>query len=349
MQTANRNGLTLLDVIVTIVILTVLVALLLPAVNRGPTPAIESRWKCKANLKVIGIAFHYYHDTHSQFPPGWIVSETAGHSSGFSWSFQTLPYMDQVRLYDQFDPRLPLTDVVSGNAGLVRTVIPTYRCPSDRGPDQAASQWGAVMGTTNYVGNFGVGIPSSFSKDSEAGRSISDAQKIQGILGPDSSVQMPDITDGTSNTILAGERRLPVSGKDWPTGRVQGSFNSYWAGIPNPQEVSPLSVVATATGMHPELDGDDDVLNRTGNLNGLLQPSGIQSLPYFGINRGTGGDFLHADQSGDQVSAGFSSVHKGGCNILLCDGAVRFVSDQIDPIVFANLMRRADGQAPGDF
>lgn len=347
MRSTRRHGLTLMDVIVTIVILTILVALLLPQVQR--MRSLENGPRCNSNLKQIAIGLHSYHDFHRRLPPGWTVSETTEQSSGFGWGFQILPYVDQVKLHDQFNAEWPLADLASGNAGLARTKLPMYRCPQDQGPDQAASPWIALMGTTNYVGNFGVGIPTSFSSAPDNGRTISDARRIQGIFGANSSVRLREITDGTSNTILAGERRLPVSGNDWPVDSVLGAYNSSWAGVPNLDHVSPLAVVATATGMSPELAGDNQGLNRTGDLNGLLQQDGVQSLPYFGINRGSRGELIQPDDSPNQVSAGFSSAHTGGCHVLLCDGAVKFISNEIDPIVFANLMRRADGVVLGDF
>ena len=149
--------------------------------------------------------------------------------------------------------------------------------------------------------------------------------------------------DGMSNVVLVGERRLLKAGTDWPPGKVEGSFNSYWAGIPNIDNVSPLAIVATATGGSPELCEEGDALNQSGNLNGLLTKAGRHTLPLFAINRNAKGETLH---KGDDrhVTAGFSSWHTGGCQIVLGDGTVRFVSENIDSLIFTNLMRRSDGR-----
>lgn len=152
-----------------------------------------------------------------------------------------------------------------------------------------------------------------------------------------------------SNIVLAGERRLPKAGMDWPFGKVEGHFNSYWAGIPNIEKMSPLAIVATATGGSPERCQQDDALNRSGNLNGLLTQTGRHTLPLFAINRNVKGEPLRSADQSNPVTAGFSSWHTGGCQFVLGDGTVRFISENIDPIVFANLMRRSDGQVLGEF
>jgi type II secretory pathway pseudopilin PulG len=343
----NRGGITLVEVVVVIIIILVLAALLLPSVRRSRVPA--RRAQCKSHLKQIAVSLHNYHDVYSTLPPGWIATKSESHSSGFGWGFSILPYIDQADLYEEFDSRQPLADQSSGNAKHAATVISAYICPSDAGMKQAASQWIPKVGTTNYVGNFGVGIPVTYRQESGQVNLILAASQFQGVFGANSSIPFREISDGTSNTILVGERCVPESGVDWPIGGQFGDFNSYWSGIPNFDNVSPLSVVATATGMQSELHDESDLLNSKGDLNGLAGPNGIRSLPLFGINRGGRGEFAPSREESSSVSAGFSSAHVGGAHVLLCDGAVKFFSQDVDPIVFANLMRRADDRPLGDF
>lgn len=83
MRNRNRSGLTMVEVVVTILILLVLAALLIPAGSRARVAARRSR--CKNNLKQIGLSLMNYHDAHKTFPPGWIAADTSAKSSGFGW------------------------------------------------------------------------------------------------------------------------------------------------------------------------------------------------------------------------------------------------------------------------
>lgn len=346
-RSRNRSGLTILDVVVTIVIILVLAAFLLPSVRRARGPTRRSQ--CLSNLKQIGLALHNYHDVYEVFPPGWIAGETPAQSSGFGWGLHLLPFVDQEALFEKFDRHHRLADTASGNATLISTELSVYRCPSGDGVAQARSQWGVSLGTTNYVGNFGVGIPTTWSTMAGSEGKLVDANYLQGMFGPSSSVRMMDVKDGMSNIVLVGERRLLEKGVEWPTGKEDGPFNSYWAGIPNLNTVNPLSIVATATGGQIELNGENDKLPATGNLAAVMSPEERKSLPYFAINKNPRlGVTLSGDHQ-DTVTAGFSSWHTGGCQMLLGDGTVRFISENIDPTVYTNLMRRSDGATLGEF
>jgi type II secretory pathway pseudopilin PulG len=348
-RSQNRSGLTILDVVVTIVILVTLVALLLPSVS---TPReVARRSQCINNLKQIGLSLMNYHDVHRTLPPGWIASETKGQSSGFGWQFQMLPFFDQAPLYKRFNSKLKLADQTRDNFHRASTILTASRCPADKGEDQATSRWIPEPGTTNYLGNFGVGIPAAWSVLNGSGGTLVDSQHCQGILGPNSRIRIRDVKDGMSNIVLVGERRMSENAGEWPIGRVEGNFNNYWAGIPNADAVSPLVVLATSTGglierTPQEIESNTGELPIKGNIPDIRNPERQKSLPYFGINRDTRGELL-----GDSklVTAGFSSWHTGGCQMVLGDGTVRFISENIDATVYTNLMRRSDGATLGEF
>lgn len=347
----TRSGLTILDVVVTIVILLVLAALLLPATRRARPAARQSQ--CKNNLKQIGLALMNYHDVHRTFPPGWIAAETPELSSGFGWHFQMLPFLDAVPMFKESDTNQKLSSQPSGNTKTASVILPAARCPSDVGVDQGESQWMPKLGTTNYVGNFGVGSPTTYSTMPGSEGELVDTKYLQGIFGPNSSVNILDVKDGMSNVVLVGERRMPHDGVEWPIGKEDGRFNSYWAGIPNITAVSPLVVVATATGGQIEhsVDGDrsdPDALPLTGSMDQVVDWESRKSLPYFAINKDIRGATLSGENQ-DMVTAGFSSWHTGGCQMVLGDGTVRFISENIDPTIYTNLMRRSDGEKLGEF
>lgn len=348
MRNRNRSGLTMLDVAVTIVILLVLAALILPRARM--TGQVPHTATCKNNLKQIGLALMNYHDVHRSLPPGWIASQEKDQSSGFGWGYHILPFFDQAPLFKKLNAKVRLADSETDNAKLVGTILTAYRCPADGGVDQASSMWCPVIGVTNYLGNFGVGLPSTYSSTDGEQPKLWSGYLTQGIMGANSRVRIRDVKDGMSNVIFAGERRLPLkNGTDWPVNRSEGYFNSYWAGIPDVSLVNPLTIVATATGGSPDGNSADDPLNLIGNLNAVSSPDWKRKLPYFGVNRGDGGELFGKVNDTTPVSAGFSSWHEGGAQVVLGDGTVRFLSENIDPIVFTNLMRRSDGETLGEF
>ena len=343
----SRSGITILEVVVVIIILLVLAALLLPATRRAREPARRSQ--CKSNLKQIGLALMNYHDVHNAFPPGWIAAESPDHSSGFGWHYQILPFFNSAPLFEKFDSTQKLSTKTSGNAELASTILTATRCSSDAGTDQAESRWMTPLGTTNYVGNFGVGIPTTYSMMPGSGGDLVDTKYLQGIFGPNSHVRIRDVKDGMSNVVMVGERRMPHEGVEWPIGKQDGRFNSYWAGIPNLAAVNPLVVVATGTGGQIELNGEDDKLPATGNMAVVMSPEERKSLPYFAINKNPRLGVTLSGDNQDMVTAGFSSWHTGGCQLVLGDGTVRFVSENIDATIYSNLLRRSDGKTLGEF
>lgn len=347
LRNRNRSGLTILDVVVTIVILLVLAALLLPATRR--VRPVARRSQCKNHLKQIGLSLMNYHDIYKAFPPGWIAASTPAKSSGFGWSFHILPQIDQEPLFRQFDSHERLADKGSGNFELVATELNVYRCASDPGATQTKSRRGLLLGNTNYVGNFGVGLPATYSTMPGSEGELVDTKYLQGIFGPNSSVNIQDVKDGMSNVVLVGERRMPHEGVEWPIGKEDGRFNSYWAGIPSIDSVSPLVIVATATGGQIELNGENDQLPETGNVTAVTSLEERKSLPYFAINRNVRLGVTLSGENQDMVTAGFSSWHTGGCQMVLGDGTVRFVSENIDPTIYTNLVRRSDGATLGEF
>ena len=130
-----RLGLTLIELLVGLTIMGVLLAVLLPAVSAAREAA--RRMQCSNNLKQIGIGLHAYHNTHSTFPPGHIAnlkSDSDGRSWG--WGALLLPFVEQTALAEQLDTTRQSFDAVAsspGLAGLLKTNVSLYRCPSDPG------------------------------------------------------------------------------------------------------------------------------------------------------------------------------------------------------------------------
>jgi prepilin-type processing-associated H-X9-DG protein len=151
----------------------ILVALLLPAVQAAREAARRSQ--CTNNLKQIGLAMHNYHDSNKCFPPAVITNEDGLPMR--SWRTAILPYIDSNPFYDMYDFNVPWDD--PNNQNLMSMPVMVYRCPS--APPSSGT---FPLCETNYVMVAG-----------------------KGTLGgePNEAVKISDITDGTSNTILAIE------------------------------------------------------------------------------------------------------------------------------------------------
>ena len=221
----NPRGFTLIELLVVIAIIAVLIALLLPAVQQAREAA--RRTQCKNNLRQIGLALHNYHDVCRVFPSGWIAVDGSGApnahegTSGVGWATMILPYIEQANVYGQFNASQPLTDPV--NAVFLRSQIPGYKCPSDPQPDYFAiteEGGGAVLANlpiANYIGCFG---PENLDGCENPPGNLpvrpDGTCKGSGVFGHNSSVRIASITDGTTNTFLAGERKT-VTKLDWFT------------------------------------------------------------------------------------------------------------------------------------
>ena len=132
----SRRDFTLIELLVVIAIISVLIGLLLPAVQKVREAA--SATKCRNNLKQIGLALHNYHGRINCFPPGYIsgvgpggVADDTG--PGWGWASQILPDLEQENLYRQIQFNLDIKD--PANAAARVTILPIFLCPSDGGDD----------------------------------------------------------------------------------------------------------------------------------------------------------------------------------------------------------------------
>ncbi|QDT44945.1 putative major pilin subunit [Gimesia alba] len=234
----TKKGFTLIELLVVIAIIAILIALLLPAVQQAREAA--RRTQCRNNLRQMGIAFHSYLDSHRTFPPGWVEASgnipTRPPENGFSWAALILPQLDQGNLYSQIrftaplflEPdRNPSTTAIENNETLVATqIIPIFRCPSDAGParqDNLGSLDPVTIqnqATTSYVACFG---------DKVVADNASDAGPGGGVFSRNSAVRIRDITDGTSVSLLAGERRWA----GFYSPGIPKFGDAYWAGTPD--------------------------------------------------------------------------------------------------------------------
>jgi prepilin-type processing-associated H-X9-DG protein len=188
-----RNSLSLVELLVVIAIGAVLVALLLPAVQR--VRASAARVGCIANLKQVGLALHSYHDSHGRLPPSavQISLDRRGRNATLGWMVLLLPYLEQGPLWAATQRAWqaePLSYHNPPHVGLA-TVLPPYTCPADeRLRSPLTDPNGITAAYTSYIGVAGLG-------------------KRDGVIGSAPGVRLPDITDGSSHTLAAAERPPP--------------------------------------------------------------------------------------------------------------------------------------------
>jgi prepilin-type N-terminal cleavage/methylation domain-containing protein/prepilin-type processing-associated H-X9-DG protein len=288
------DGFTLIELLVVIAIIAVLIALLLPAVQAAREAA--RRAQCINNLMQLGIAVQNYESSHEALPPGVVnatgpvLDQPIGYH--FGWIPQILPYMEMRNVYNHFNFKLSVygTENITTRANLARSFL----CPSDPGPNRGAS--GAAM--TSYVGSH---------NDVEAPIAASN----NGVLYLNSATRYEDVLDGTSQTIVLGEKLNDGLGLGWASG-TRASLRNTGSGINRSSGRAALSIVVSGAGGDEGGSPDEDALNSA------------TGTPTF--------------------VGGYSSRHPGGANFTFGDGSVKFLKNSISAGVLKLLSNRRDGE-----
>lgn len=223
----RRRGFTLVELLVVIAIIGVLIALLLPAVQAAREAARRSQ--CLNNLKQMGLAVHNYHDVNRQLPPSRIAYRYLG------WSAFILPYLEQQNLYDSINLKVRYPDQATA---VQQTSIQAFVCPSRHSVGQQTTavntdvtvDQGAVWDYASCDGDFTSG---AYRSNASTGMLIvantSTANPSQGKWP--SQTKIASVTDGTSNTILIGEKHIHIEdlGTENSSTLADGPILSGWA------------------------------------------------------------------------------------------------------------------------
>ena len=185
----NRRGFTLIELLVVIAIIAILIGLLLPAVQKVRESA--ARVKCQNNMKQIALGCFAYESAQGTLVPGRNPAAPTLFTGAGGWTYQLLPYIEQGNLYNLCQQNF------HANVGMA---VATYFCPSDPRGDLVGSGSTTLgqttAGLTWYVGVTG----STYNSDGTV------ASGQGGIFEPPIRVRVLDVTDGTSNTLMIGER-----------------------------------------------------------------------------------------------------------------------------------------------
>ena len=312
---AFKRGFTLIELLVVIAIIAVLIALLLPAVQQAREAA--RRTQCKNNLKQFGLALHNYHDTYSVFPGGTNGSGCRSSStcptattsrSRVSAFVPLLPYYDQVNLSAQYESAQSAP--WSGNAYWM-VQIPMLKCPSD-GNRRTADATQQAM--TNYMFCSGDSSRLMCSVDE-----LSDGRNCRnprGLFGQQSSFSMRDITDGSSNTIAMSEHVTPLGDTDLGRAAVNGG--------------APTDTPAGCRSFFVNRQYTIPVNTDNGIQGGRWSDGGSLFSRFNTMVPPNGPSCMEADNHwlGGMYTA--SSRHTGGVQVLMADGSVRYISENID-------------------
>jgi prepilin-type N-terminal cleavage/methylation domain-containing protein/prepilin-type processing-associated H-X9-DG protein len=317
----TRPGFTLIELLVVIGIIGVLIALMLPAVQKVREAA--NRMACANNLKQIALATHLFHDTHQKFPTGARLPVYVGGipTRATNLWVELLPYFEQDNLHNKWDYCDNRNNVAGEENATQAQVIKLLICPSDPLLETVvewkvlvAPRWAwGFYGMSSYGGNAGkhsvpLGAPPAFPGISR-----------DGIFFIGSRVRLTDVTDGSSNTFLFGERfhRDSEFDRRQPVVSPQLGINpiaqvGMWGHVSGP------GVMASVT------------LHAAAPINYQMPPGGDSSA-------------LSA-----RVCA-FGSGHGHGANFAFADGSVSFKSDSIPLATLQALSTRASGEvASGD-
>jgi prepilin-type N-terminal cleavage/methylation domain-containing protein/prepilin-type processing-associated H-X9-DG protein len=287
-RAALRCGLTLVELLVVVAIIGILIAITVPAIQM--TREAANRAQCQANLRMIGIALHGFHSTKGSFPSGINLKQSP---QFLGWGATILPYLEQHTLSKEITSAfLQHPDFRAIPPHVHRgTVVAMFGCPTDA----------RTMANARHLFRF----PIAFT--AYLGVSGTDLEHRDGVLFPDSSISFANITDGTSNTLMVGER--PPS-HDLKLGWWYAGWGQDGAGS-----------AEMVLGVQEK--------KVTPNYPGC--PAGPYAFQSGSI-----------DNACDAFR--FWSLHRGGAHFLFADGSVRFVAYNAVSIMPA-LATRAGGEA----
>jgi prepilin-type N-terminal cleavage/methylation domain-containing protein len=329
-----RRGFTLVEVLVVVAIFAMLVGLLLPAVQSARDSARRS--SCTNNVRQLGLAAANHESARGWFPLGaesrpWKERPDFPHQF-FRWSLlaHLTPFYEQEQLLRSLDLSVPLYigltpgDIAPQNKPIVATVVPLFLCPADVG-----TRVSELFGPTNYSGCTGTGAGGGTPFETD------------GIYGINSRTRPGDITDGLSKTAAFSESTLGAGPKATTSREGIDPATGYGFVF-----IAPLTEAACSRPFYYNFTDLRGFSWANGEyrttLSNHARPPNAEQFDCLSALMNT------PDKTRMYAGYGWRSPrsrHRGGVVVGLADGAVRFVTDQVDPAVWAAAATIAGGEA----
>jgi prepilin-type N-terminal cleavage/methylation domain-containing protein len=349
MSPARRLAFTLIELLVVIAVIGILIALLLPAVQK--VREASNRVRCSNNQKQLGIAMHAYYSAHDMFP----YATKADVLDAYTWTQLLLPYIEQEAAYKMYTTIHEAIDKNFngpygkdwkgahgfGNSPLkeARTAwVKVHFCPSDRPPViNEPWLWYYTRQRASYRGCVGPGDLYGNSVGGPSGKgifSVTPGQFFQGAIAP-AQTRVAEITDGTANTLMFAEALMP--------------FTENWTTIAD-ATLGNMGAAFFSTYLTPNSTSYDFIYgpcppNAIGGAppdTGYTAPCVMKSWPLRPQNG-------HSTNNQLGAHAGARSRHINGVNVTLGDGAVRFVSNGVISSVWWALGTRGGNESASEY
>jgi prepilin-type N-terminal cleavage/methylation domain-containing protein/prepilin-type processing-associated H-X9-DG protein len=323
---SRRSAFTLIELLVVIAIIGILIALLLPAVQKVRDAA--NRTKCINNMKQMGLLLHNYHDVNGGFPPGRNdpaenphgPEPHVGYHPRWSWMALTMQYYEQDNLYkvaEDFAHNTSIDVFGPPSNPALETVVKLWTCPADSRTELVSNVYNPPtqsyirVAFTEYLGVSGVNGPTPPVPHPDR----------TGVFFDTSKVRMGDVTDGLSNTLFVGERP-PSNDLDFGWWFSGDGYDNHGTGdvILGAREFAYWNFIKTFS---------------------TTQPGSCQGSPVVGLAPGK--------LTEDCDQAHFWSLHSNGANFLLGDGSARFLNYNADAVLPALCTRNGNETIPGDW
>jgi prepilin-type N-terminal cleavage/methylation domain-containing protein/prepilin-type processing-associated H-X9-DG protein len=332
----GRSGFTLIEILVCIGIIGLLIALLLPAIQSARESA--RRAQCVNNLKQLGLALHNYHDAHLAFPVGSLGAkpENSNWKIWKSANVAILPHIEQRQISDQYDDNLP---AAKQSRSFGKDVIPIFLCPSAAHSNPLDTSvissiygsnvnMGEMLGATDYL--YSKGPNDSWCLVTA---SVPIPQNELGMFDLFHLIRMADVTDGASNTIAMGEG---TSGPRWKICAESAACSSALddAALNYSASQAWSGAIFNTRWLQKHWNSSYHMTSIFGSTISPLNKSPVTETLYGDADSSQDHNCNPSTFGGPSLTSNFRSDHWGGGNFLMGDGSVKFISEQINPVVY---------------